>query len=113
MRRSCDGQPNRTPFGGLSYAKPPYAGYSKTLKQQLAELNDEKSQIEMEFRQRFNIDYQSLGFNAKPTSIMRLLAQDIASHQRDLHFMQLNLNGIIDVKSLKIWLKVMNDRDMY
>jgi len=89
------------------------ARFTKTLKQQLVELNDEKSQIEMEFRQRFNIDYQSLGYNAKPASIMRLLAQDIASHQRDMHFMQLDLNEIIDVKSLKIWLKVMHDRDRY
>lgn len=79
--------------------------YSKTLKQQLAELNAEKTQIEMEFRARFSIDYDSLGYNAKPASIMRLLAQDIATHQRDLHFMQLDLNEIHDVKSLKDWLK--------
>jgi hypothetical protein len=89
------------------------ARYSKTLKQQLVELNAEKNQIEMEFRQRFNIDYQSLGFNAKPASIMRLLAQDIASHQRDMHFMQLDLSEIHDVKSLKDWLKDMRYRDGY
>lgn len=89
------------------------ARYSKTLKQQLGELNAEKSQIEMEFRQRFSIDYESLGYNAKPASIMHLLAQDIASHQREIHFMQLDLNEIHDVKSLKIWLKDMHSRDGY
>lgn len=86
------------------------ARYSKTLKQQLSELNAEKNQLEMEFRQRFSIDYDSLGYNAKPASIMRLLAQDIAAHQRDLHFMQLDLSEIHDVKSLKDWLKNMRYR---
>ncbi len=89
------------------------ARFTKTLKQQLVELNAEKTQIEMEFRARFSIDYNSLGYNAKPTSIMRLLAQDIAAHQRDMHFMQLDLNEIHDVKSLKIWLKDMHYRDRY
>lgn len=89
------------------------ARFSKTLKQQLAELNAEKNRIEMEFRARFNIDYPSLGNNAKPSQIMHLLAQDIARHQRDLHFMQLDLSEIQDVKSLKIWLKDMHNHDGY
>ncbi|MDD2892643.1 MAG: J domain-containing protein [Halothiobacillaceae bacterium] len=87
--------------------------YTKTLKQQLSELNAEKTQLEMEFRARFSIDHDSLGFNARPASIMRLLAQDIAAHQNDLHRMKYELDEIKDAQSVKMWLKTMRYRDPY
>jgi hypothetical protein len=87
--------------------------YNKTLKQQLSQLNAEKNQLEMDFRARFSIHPNDLGYNASPASVMRLLAQDIAAHQRDLHRMKLDLSEIHDAKSIKIWLKTMHYRDGY
>ncbi|OYY74531.1 MAG: hypothetical protein B7Y40_04075 [Gammaproteobacteria bacterium 28-57-27] len=87
--------------------------YTKTLKQQLSELNAEKTQLEMEFRARFSIHPSDLGYNASPASVMRLLAQDIAAHQNELHRMKYELDEIKDAQSVKIWLKTMRYRDAY
>jgi hypothetical protein len=87
--------------------------YTKTLKQHLSQLNTEKNQLEMEFRERFSISFDHLGYNPNPANIMRLLAQDIAAHQNDLHRMKYELDEIQDVQSVKIWLKAMRYRDGY
>jgi hypothetical protein len=85
--------------------------YNKTLKQQLSQLNAEKNQLEMNFRARFSIHPSDLGYNASPASVMRLLAQDIAAHQRDLHRMKRELGEIHDAKSVKMWLKAIRQHD--
>ncbi len=79
--------------------------YTKTLKEQLSQLNAEKNQLQAEFMARYSIHPSDLGYNAAPTSAMRLLAQDIAGHQRDLSRMQRELSEIRDAKSVKAWLK--------
>lgn len=82
--------------------------YNKTLKQQLGQLDAEKTRLEADFRARFSISPLDLGHNARPASIMRLLAQDIAAYQGELHAMKQDLARITDVKSLKAWLRDMH-----
>ena len=81
--------------------------YTKTLKEQLSQLNTEKTVLQQDFMLRYSIHPSHLGYNAAPTSAMRLLAQDIAEHQRDLKRMQRELDTLTDAKSVKIWLKGM------
>ncbi len=85
--------------------------YSKTLKEQLSQLNAEKNQLQAGFMARYSIHPDDLGYNAAPAKAMRLLAQDIAGHQRDLQRMKYELDEIKDAQSVKIWLKTMRYRD--
>jgi len=76
--------------------------YSKVLTEQSAELRDEITGLEAEFRMRFNFGPQEA---MSPALAMRHLKSSIKGMQQNINALKSDLQAFEDVKNIKAWLK--------
>jgi hypothetical protein len=81
--------------------------YTKVLKEQLAELDEEILRVEGEFRMRFGVGPQA---RVSPATLMGELATQIAWAELDIRTMREDLCTFGDPRATKAWLKAMPQR---